>query len=359
MQYLGYCCGLACIKKGIVSANIVLLGILGEITEPKSKVTDRGDHMQTLYIIGNGFDCYGHNMPTRYADFRQYLVSRFPDYQRNYGGTLEFSIQNDGAEAYDMNEVVGAIIRTIDECSKPGWSDLEKCLGGDFVYAIAYENEWAFEEPQFDDDDDNSIFHSVYENEDISNAIVGAYEMLMELFADWVHHKLGKIDYHRVPRLRKKPSFKNSLFLNFNYTRTLEQVYGINPVDVCHIHGDVYDGTEDIYFGHGNDEEFEEFNQYIGITDAFSNLKRSLRKNTLKALRNNEDFFARLSKVNKIYSYGFSFSDVDMPYIEEIANRIVPSKTRWYLNKYDIENHKNYIEMIEKLGFKLRKCKRW
>lgn len=284
--------------------------------------------MQSLYIIGNGFDCYGHNMPTQYADFRQYLISRFPDYQRNYGGTLEFSVQNDGSEVYDMNEVVGAIIRTIDDCSKPGWGNLEECLGEDFVYAIAYENEWAFEKPQFDDDDDNSIFHSVYGNEDISNSIVGAYEMLMELFEDWVHNKLGGIDYRGVKKLRKRPSFKHSLFLNFNYTRTLEQVYGIKSSDICHIHGDVYARTKDIYFGHGNDEEFE-------------------------------DFFKRLSKVNKIYSYGFSFSDVDMPYIETIAKMVVPAKTRWYLNEYDMKNNKNYIETIEKFGFKLRKCKRW
>lgn len=315
--------------------------------------------MQSLYIIGNGFDCYGHNMPTQYADFRQYLISRFPDYQRNYGGTLEFSVQNDGSEVYDMNEVVGAILRTIDDCSKPGWGNLEECLGEDFVYAIAYENEWAFEEPQFDDDDDNSIFHSVYGNEDISNSIVGAYEMLMELFTDWVHNKLGGIDYCGVKKLRKRPSFKHSLFLNFNYTRTLEQVYGIKSSDICHIHGDVYARTKDIYFGHGNDEEFEDFGEYIGITEAFSNLKRSLRKNTTKALKSSEDFFKRLSKVNKIYSYGFSFSDVDMPYIEAIAKMVVPAKTRWYLNEYDMKNNKNYIETIEKFGFKLRKCKRW
>lgn len=315
--------------------------------------------MQSLYIIGNGFDSYGHNMPTQYSDFRQYLVNRFPEYQRDYGGTLEFTVQNDGSELYDMNEVVGAIIRTIDECSKPGWGNLEECLGTDFLCAIAYENEWAFVEPQFDDDDDNSIFHSVYSNEDLSNSIVGAYEMLMKLFVDWVHHGLGEIDYSNIEKLRKKPSFKNSLFLNFNYTRTIEQVYGIKASDICHIHGEVSSRTEGIYFGHGDDEEFEGFDEYIGITDAFSSLKRLLRKDTRTALKHSKGFFDRLSKVNKIYSYGFSFSEVDMPYIEEIAKIVVPRQTRWYFNKYDMENNKEYIEMVKKLGFKVRKCKRW
>lgn len=103
----------------------------------------------------------------------------------------------------------------------------------------------------------------------------------------------GEIDYSNIEKLRKKPSFKNSLFLNFNYTRTIEQVYGIKASDICHIHGEVSSRTEGIYFGNGDDEEFE-------------------------------GFFDRLSKVNKIYSYGFSFSEVDMPYIEEIAKIVVP-----------------------------------
>ena len=31
--------------------------------------------MKTLYIIGNGFDCYGHDMNTKYADFRKFLIN--------------------------------------------------------------------------------------------------------------------------------------------------------------------------------------------------------------------------------------------------------------------------------------------
>lgn len=31
-----------------------------------------------LYLIGNGFDCYLHGMPTQYYNFRSYIVSKFP-----------------------------------------------------------------------------------------------------------------------------------------------------------------------------------------------------------------------------------------------------------------------------------------
>ncbi len=314
--------------------------------------------MQTLYIIGNGFDCYAHDMPTQYSDFRNYLVQRFPDYQKDYGGILSYTIASDGAENYDMNEVVGAIIRTIDECSKPDWGDLEACLGENFLDVIAYENEWAFEVPRFDGDDDN-IFHSVYDNEDISRSVIGAYEILKLLFTDWSQYELSRINYHNIRKLDKKPSFKKSLFLNFNYTRTLERVYGIGDARICHIHGDVGCEKEDIYFGHGNDEEFACFTQYIGIEDAFSRLKYVLKKDTKSALERNAVFFNKLSGINKIYSFGFSFSAVDMIYIEEIVKKLDPHKVRWYFNAYDWVNNRDYVETVKSLGFKVRKSKRW
>ena len=92
----------------------------------------KGQWMKSLYIIGNGFDCYGHNMKTKYADFKQYLLNRFPQYDPDYEGLLETTILPDGGEEYDMNEVIGSLIRTIDDCSEPDWGNLEECLGDVF-----------------------------------------------------------------------------------------------------------------------------------------------------------------------------------------------------------------------------------
>jgi hypothetical protein len=49
---------------------------------------------------------------------------------------------------------------------------------------------------------------------------------------------------------------ENDLFLNFNYTKTLEKLY--NAQNVCHIPG-IQD--EDIYFDHGNDEDRTDYYQ--------------------------------------------------------------------------------------------------
>ncbi|MBQ8624638.1 MAG: bacteriophage abortive infection AbiH family protein [Agathobacter sp.] len=314
--------------------------------------------MQKLFIIGNGFDCYGHKMKTQYSDFKNYLIQKFPDYEEDYDDILEPYPLADGGEEYDMNAVVGAIVRILNECAGDDWKTLEACLGELFIKSIGYDNEWLLNEVDMEEED-KEIFHSVYNNEDISRNLCGAFRKLKELFRDWVFNELGTIDYTSIKKIWKKPSFKNSLFLNFNYTKTLEKVYKIEKSKICHIHGDAENKKLDIYFGHGDSEDIEFDLRYMGIENAFGKLKRELKKDTKKAFEDHEDFFERIHSVNKIYSYGFSFSEVDMVYIEEICKRIDVSKVRWYFNHYDWKNKTEYVDKIKALGFKVRRDYRW
>lgn len=315
--------------------------------------------MKSLFIIGNGFDCYGHKMKTQYIDFKEYLIKKFPNYNGDFDGIPEATMLPDGGEEYDLDEVVGLIIRTIDECSKPYWGNLEECLGNEFIDNIAYDNEWAYKITDDSDEEDDEIFHSVYENEDLSESIIGAYRILTNLFQEWVFNDLALIDFKKVKKFKKKPSFKKSLFLSFNYTSTLEALYNVSASNICYIHGKAKDKDSQIYFGHGNDEEFSEFIHYLGISDAYNRLKIDLRKNTRKALSDNYNFFERISGVRKIYSYGFSFSNVDMIYLEEICKHIEPNKVRWYFNKYDWKNNQDSVNKVRNLGFKIRISRRW
>ena len=45
---------------------------------------------------------------------------------------------------------------------------------------------------------------------------------------------------------------KNSKFLNFNYTNTLEKIYNIEPYNIIYIHNSVHN-QENIILGHGID----------------------------------------------------------------------------------------------------------
>lgn len=262
----------------------------------------------------------------------------------------------DGDEVYDMNKVIGSLIRIIDECSAKNWSNLETCLGNEFIYNIVYDNEWAYKSIDFDDD---NIFNSIYDNEDMTRSIVGAYCILMKLFKKWVFTELANIDFTKVKKLKRKPTFKKSLFLTFNYTLTLEKLYNISSNNICHIHGNASDRTSNIYFGHGDDKEFNGFEYYIGVVDGYKELKKALRKNTTQAIADNLSFFRRLSRIRKIYSYGFSFSEVDMVYLEEISRYVDTKRVRWYFNPFDWKNNRNNIKKVKDLGFKVRLCRRW
>lgn len=93
--------------------------------------------------------------------------------------------------------------------------------------------------------------------------------------------------------------------------------------------------------------------------DFFDELAEKLRKDTSKVIDENKNKFVALKDVKKIYSSGFSFSDVDMVYIQELCNYINPSTVAWYFNAYDTENNPGYLEKIQELGFKINIENRW
>ena len=70
--------------------------------------------MKTLYIIGNGFDCYGHDMNTKYADFRKFLINK---YQLQRTSKMEYVIEptktNAGTRVIPMTKEVTEMFRAI------------------------------------------------------------------------------------------------------------------------------------------------------------------------------------------------------------------------------------------------------
>lgn len=314
--------------------------------------------VKKLFIIGNGFDCYGHGMKTKYSDFKEYLINRFPDYDEDFDGLLESRTMPDGEEEYDMDAVVGSIVRLLNNCSGKDWGILEACLGDLYIENIQYDNEWNFDEIDFEDDNTDE-WETANNNEDLAKNITGAYAIIRELFEDWVFSQLGSMNYVKIKKLFLRPSFLNSVFLNFNYTKTLEKLYGISPDRVCHIHGDAENKSSTIYFGHGDNNVKSEVPSYLGTEDSFDWLKEYMKKDTKKAIENNQDFFSKIKDIRKIYTYGFSFSQVDMIYMKEIANAVDLANIKWYFNRFDWKNNKEYVEKVKILGFKVRRTYLW
>lgn len=62
--------------------------------------------MSKLFVIGNGFDCYLHGLPTKYSDFRKYLLNRFPDAE-SFNTIPDGTQMPKGEIVYDEEEVAG------------------------------------------------------------------------------------------------------------------------------------------------------------------------------------------------------------------------------------------------------------
>lgn len=301
--------------------------------------------MKRLFIIGNGFDI-AHGLSTRYSDFQNYLEENYLEALENYP-TVPWSItMPDGDYGFiNDNEVVNFLLKIITESEGTGerWSDLENTLGH-----LDFDECFDWDILNDDDDDDDDLWHKVYNNEDISTNIYRAVLMIKELFSDWI----STID---VCGKEPKEKFNNliepdhDLFLTFNYTETLEQLY--KAKNVYHIHGKQ---GEELVFGHGNDDDrYDEYSDlYIGAESQLSELHAALRKDTESIIIKNIELFKELANVNEIYSYGFSFSDVDMVYIKTLCNLSNTENAVWYFNDHDKSKLEHFKRKLIDCGFK-------
>jgi len=173
--------------------------------------------MTTLYIIGNGFDLQ-HGLPTRYSDFYKFET-----------------------------EALDALTHWVFPSGSGNqlWCSFEDDLG-------------TFDTDGFYAAHDHTDFHSesfkpseafCLEDEltQVSEDLVGG---IQEQFQEWIR----EIDIAAVPRqIVLEPDAR---YLSFNYTSTLETVYGVAADKVLHIHGSSVSWDE-LIFGHGQSREEE------------------------------------------------------------------------------------------------------
>lgn len=160
-----------------------------------------------LFIIGNGFDVF-HDLHTKYSDYRDFLdatiVSEFERWAGEAGLTKETT-----------------------------WSDVEAALG------VCWNSL-------------QSSFFSLYSN---SEKDCIELETDMETDFSFVFHFTGELFYsfiNKAQNKKVKPIFqfeRDDIFINFNYTNTLERVYCILPERILHIHGMVNDIQPNSFIG--------------------------------------------------------------------------------------------------------------
>jgi len=141
---------------------------------------------------------------------------------------------------------------------------------------------------------------------------------------------------------------RDARFLNFNYTRTLEDFYGIPSSNIIHIHGDLDDGV--LIFGHGEDSIVIPEGADI-LSQAMYRLSAANRKPVHKRIRKYDYFFKNLSSIKEIYFIGFGIRDengVDAPYFKEIFKQTPDVSI--YVDQFDKENEYTIKKILKAWG---------
>lgn len=231
----------------------------------------------TLYILGNGFDL-AHKLPTAYWDFRTYLKSAHPEFLEAF------------EEHYDIY---------------PSMSDEAK-----------KEYLWNRFESNLANIDEDSIIESGTSIEmDLESGDVGIEDTLYSYFTNEYQY-IQKLSIYLkewvstirirdcLPRTSKIKDNSDDLFLTFNYTATLENVYLIRPDKVIHIHGSLRDYTPDPVIGHGNKMRIDRISKKIEEAESLFDEKwvsicRVVRDYYSTTLKNTDKYSGCLERIRR------------------------------------------------------------
>lgn len=259
--------------------------------------------MTTLVILGNGFDIW-HNLPTSYW----YFYNQYSDSLEEH--TNYFT----------------------DFCSSDmEWANFEESLGSFEPDSFHGNAAW---QPSLGEMADKPSLLYGFQDEIASKKddLVGD---IKNTFKEWVR----SIDVSKASKLIDLPeSFK---FISFNYTTTLQSIYGILENNILHIHGKV---RGNIVFGHGKktskavqgtDEPWFEESQ----RDA-SSVSALFHKPVAEILEHHKPQIVGYGDVTEIIVIGHSINDIDIPYFKCILNAYPDAEWKNY-------NHKDLDEGID------------
>lgn len=278
--------------------------------------------MSYLYIIGNGFDL-AHGIRSRYADFKTWLMDKgYADHIKKIEQT--FSINGED------------------------WSDYESALG---TYDIEDMYEWIAGDLTIDID---HMMRSQFIYEDAPDIFMGQFwKDIKAKFCEWVN----AIRISLASRTFMLPA--DAIYLTFNYTRTLEDTYGISSTQIRHIHGIA--PSDNLIVGHnryaqpnpdygGNQWEMEE-----GVRERIKGAMNSNYKNVDAIIAANADYFASFGDIDHITILGHSYNDIDMPYFQTVK-AVVSPQCRWEFSWHTDADKVNARAMIGRLGIDLATC---
>lgn len=200
----------------------------------KHRVSQNKIKKDTLVIIGNGFDIW-QGLQTGYPEFRKYYYAHRDEIIKRLK-IKKRRIKNDNEK---MNRI----------------SDVELIYGDPFNPEELDNEFWNNFEMSLDKLDSEQI--NLFFGKDrtglrkMKRSIRNANKILREAFCGWI--ATIAID-------KREPVYEfgeNCLFLNFNYTDTLQKRFHVKESDVFYVHGEASD-KDSIIFGHASHPQLPE-----------------------------------------------------------------------------------------------------
>jgi hypothetical protein len=273
--------------------------------------------MNTLYIIGNGFDLW-HGLPTSYGEFYEFSRNILTELETYY--------------SFDSND-------------NTPWHDFENALGAyDPDLFFDFYNEVDVTSDDFRPKDLYGLEDELTEQTDIHVSTI------RETFIDWIN----QID---ISPAKQQMSFpKDAQFITFNYTSTLQSIYEIETSRVLHIHGRA-ETLDELIFGHGENivepPEFDEDGE--NTHDMFSDAQGAaryplyaLKKPVDTVLARNEHYFQQINNIDQIVVIGHSLNKIDHPYFSRIAN--CAPNAHWTLCCYTEDEEETHTRNLIECG---------
>lgn len=250
-----------------------------------------------LYILGNGFDLM-HNLLTRYSDFANFC-------KRTYT-----KLYLDMEERFPLLNIGGL------------WANFEEALGYPKLQFVKTDIK--------DRENTNSGF--------LANIESG---LLKSAFGDWVYSLNQNIIHSKFD---KYFNFRDDdLFITFNYTTVLENIYNIQDDRVLHIHNRGSENNKinvSHIFGHG--EVYSDTNATIQAYLKY--FEKELQGPRLC------NFLGKHKGIDNIIVIGHSMAEIDAPYFKEIKN--VGENIKWNIHYFGDDDKIYKINRITELRVK-------
>ena len=290
-----------------------------------------------LYIIGNGFD-RGHDLPTSYWDFRNYLLKNHPEF------------------LYDFEENYNIYPSMTDE-------EKSKILWKDFEHNLANIKE------------DEIVSDAVSIDMDLESGPVGIEDTLYYYFQKEYKYinKLSKYLKQWVENIcirdaqpKSSKIIDDAYYLVFNYTSVLEDVYDISTSHIVHIHGSLNNYDIEPVIGHGNIARIEQLAQkryeaelifdeaQLAIYKVLDDYYRETYKDTNRYMHQLSKI--PFEKIDEIVVIGHSIAEVDLPYFSAIDS-LTNHELKWTVFYFNFNEERDLLENLIKGGISQNRIK--